>query len=95
MCGWKLLVKWAGNVFFARMHNLQFMGIVGSRLDTPDQTLELVLNQSQWRSQKALKLHRQMDNGLFDGFGVYTYEPNSVYERYEGSWKKDKQERQA
>jgi hypothetical protein len=33
-----------------------------------------------------------MDNGLFDGFGVYTYESESVYQRYEGSWVKDKQE---
>jgi hypothetical protein len=33
----------------------------------------------------------QMDNGLFNGFGVYTYEPESTYLRYEGSWSKDKQ----
>lgn len=35
----------------------------------------------------------QLDNGMFEGFGVYTYEPeDTVHKQYEGSWKKDKQE---
>ena len=33
----------------------------------------------------------QLNNGQFEGFGVYTYEPDSVYKCYEGSWKNDKQ----
>ena len=33
----------------------------------------------------------QLDSGLFEGFGVYTYEPDNVYEQYEGVWRNDKQ----
>ena len=32
-----------------------------------------------------------MEGGLFHGYGVYRYEPESIFDRYEGSWIADKQ----
>ena len=33
-----------------------------------------------------------MEGGLFHGYGVYRYEPESIFDRYEGSWIADKQD---